>query len=345
MDSICLVRLSALGDVLMFVPTVRTLQKNFPGAKITWIISPFAYQMVKDLDGVEFIVLDMSSHLKGLWQLRKRMRGRTFDVLLGAQASVRANILYPFIPAKRKVGYDEKRAKDLHRLFVREQIAAADGHTLDGFLQFAQHIGANTLDIRWDIPISEADNAKAKALLQDAAPYAVVNPVASKPERSWTLEGYLAVIAHLQSQHGLKVVLTGGPVEQDRAMAKAILEQNPDCLDLVGKTKPKELLAIIRDAKMLLCPDTGPSHMATAVGTPTVALHAVTSSRVSGPYHAREWAVDYYDSAVREILKQEPEHTRWGKHIHGMDTMKLIPLEEVIARCDALLAGVKALCV
>lgn len=339
MDSICLVRLSALGDVLMFVPTIRTLQKNFPKAKLTWVISPFAYQIVKNLDGVEFIVVDMSLHLKGLWSLYKAMRHRRFDVLLGAQASVRANILYPLIPAKRKIGYDDKRAKDFHRMFVREQIAAADGHTLDGFLQFAQHIGANNLDIRWDIPISDADNTRAKALLGDVASYAVINPVASKPERSWTLDGYLAVIAHLQSQHGLRVVLTGGPVENDRAMAKAILERNPDCVDLVGKTKPKELLAIIRDAKMVLCPDTGPSHMAAAVGTPTIALHAVTSSRVSGPYHAREWAVDYYDTAVREILKQEPSQTKWGKHIHGEETMKLVPVEKVIARCDALLTG------
>lgn len=337
MDNICLVRLSALGDVLMFVPVVRTLQKNFPKATITWVISPFAHQVVKDLDGVEFIVLDMSSHLKGLWQLHKAMRGRSFDVLLGAQASVRANILYPLIPAKRKVGYDDKRAKDLHRMFVREQIAAADGHTLDGFVQFAQHIGANELDIRWDIPISTTDNANAKALLEDASSYVVVNPVASKPERSWTLEGYLAVIAHLQNQHGLKIVLTGGPVKNDRAMAQAIMDSNPNCLNLVGKTKPKELLAIIRDAKMLLCPDTGPSHMAAAVGTPTIALHAVTSSLVSGPYHARDWAVDYYDIAVREILKQKPSDTKWGKHIHGSDTMKLIPVDDVIERCDALL--------
>ncbi|MDP1614335.1 MAG: glycosyltransferase family 9 protein, partial [Methylococcales bacterium] len=83
-----------------------------------------------------------------------------------------------------------------------------------------------------------------------------------------------------------------------------------------------------------LCPDTGPSHMAAAVGTPVVALHAVTSARVSGPYPYLDLAVDYYPQAMETVLHQTPETHVWGTHAHGKDTMALIPLDAVVKRLD-----------
>src|SRR5688500_12397756 len=98
-QSLCLVRLSALGDVLMFVPMVRILQKNFPEATITWIISRPAYDLVEGMEGVEFIVIAKPNNIADYWRFKKQLKGRKFDVLLAAQASFRANLLYPLISA------------------------------------------------------------------------------------------------------------------------------------------------------------------------------------------------------------------------------------------------------
>lgn len=338
MHEIAIVRLSALGDVLMLVPLVRTIQRYLPRARITWIISKPAYDFVAGLDGVEFIVIDKPNRLSDYWSFYKRMRARKFDVLLAAQASFRANLLYPLLRATRTIGYDKLRAKDGHGLFINESISAGLDHTLDGFLRFADRIGIVGRDIRWDIPIpkDEVDWA-LQQLPQSGKPILLVNPAASKPERSWLVERYIAVIQYAISELNLDVVLIGGPDSQDKYLGE-LIEAAVPVINLIGKTTPKKLLALIRESDALLCPDTGPSHMATAVGTPVIALHAVTSLAVSGPYLSRHLSVDCYEIAVESILKKPLKDTTWGTHVHGNETMALISVDAVIAKLNQLFA-------
>lgn len=334
MQSIILVRLSALGDVLMCVPLVRTLQAHFPKAQITWVISRPAYDLVEGMGGVEFIVLDKPNGLGDYYRFYKQLKHRKFDVLLAAQASFRANLLYPLIRAKRKIGYDKLRAKDGHGWFIHESILPGKDHTLESFLKFSKPLGVDTPVIRWDLFISESDKAWAREVLPVNKRLLVINPAASKPERSWVLKRYISVAKLARKRWGAEVILTGGPGAFDRTLADEILHEVPDCIDLVGKTKPKQLLAVIEQADCVLCPDTGPSHMGASVGTPVVALHAVTSAQVSGPYPYLELVVDYYPQAMETILHQTPETHVWGTHAHGKDTMALVPLDAVVKRLD-----------
>lgn len=333
--SICVVRLSALGDVLMLVPLIRTLQANLPEAKITWVVSPPAYDLVAGMDGIEFVVINKPNSLADYWQFKKKLKGQRFDVLLAPQASFRANLLYPLISAKRKIGYDRIRAKDGHGWFINESIEPGSEHTLDGFLKFAKALGFEKMDIRWDLPIATADYDWAREHLPSEGQILLVNPAASKPERSWPVERYIAMIKEAQKRWQVQVVLTGGPGDYDRSLADQILHE-VSCVDLVGKTKPRQLLAVIKQADALVCPDTGPSHMASAVGTPVVALHAVTSAEVSGSYLFRHLAVDCYPEAVKTVLNKTEETNLWGTHAHGEDTMKLVQLDAVMAKLEPL---------
>lgn len=323
----------------MLVPLVRTLQENYPDAVITWVISRPAYFLVEGMDGVEFILIDKPNSFADYWRFYQSMRGRCFDVLLATQASLRANLLYPLIRAQRKIGYDVCRAKDGHGWFIHETIAPGCDHTLDGFLKFADALPVKKKVVRWDLPITEDDHQWARAHLpKGKGPIILVNPAASKPERSWSLERYIAVIRHMQSQWQAQVVLTGGPGDYDKSLGEAI-SREVAVLNLIGQTKPKQLLAVISQSTLLLCPDTGPSHMASAVGTPVIALHAVTSAEVSGPYTFRHLAVDYYPEAVVNILNKTPETTPWGTHAHGEQTMELVSVQAVLERLDGFLAG------
>lgn len=329
--SICIVRLSALGDVLMTVPLIRTLQKNLPQARITWVISRPAYELVEGMAGIEFIVIPKPDSFKDYWAFKKQLKGQTFDVLLAAQSSFRANLLYAFIKAKRKIGYDKLRAKDGHQWFIKETIKPGNDHTLEAFLKFADVLGLEKKELSWNLPLNKEDYEWARPYFDGKEPVLLVNPAASKPERSWLIERYIEVIRYAKIHWQMKVILIGGPGNYDRNLADAILKE-VDCIDLVGKTKPKQLLAVISKATVLLCPDTGPSHMAAAVGTPVVALHAVTSSQVSGPYIFQHLAVDYYPQAVEQILKKSPLENKWGTHAHGDETMKLVPVEAVLIK-------------
>lgn len=333
-QSIIMVRLSALGDVLMCVPLVRTIQHVYPKAKLTWVIARPAFDLVEGMDGVEFIVIEKPDGLRDYWRFHKQMRHRHFDVLLALQASFRANLLYPLISATRKIGYDKTRANDGHSWFVKESIPTSREHTLEGFLKFGAAIGATPPVLRWDLPLSAEDRAWVKSKLSQNQRILIINPAASKPERSWLVERYIEIARMAKSRWGLDVVLTGGPAAHDRHLADLILDAVPTCIDFVGKTKPKQLLALIESAQMMLTPDTGPSHMGASMGTPVVALHAVTSSLVSGPYTYLDLVVDYYPQALKEVLKQNIQTHQWTTHVHGPDIMAYVPLEAVIHRLD-----------
>lgn len=337
--SICIVRLSALGDTLMIVPLIRTLQANLPHVCLTWVISRPAYDLVEGMDGVEFIVIDKPNSMFDYWHFNKQMRTRTFDVLLAAQASFRANLLYPLIRATRKIGYDSLRAKDGHGWVIDEAITPGKDHTLEGFLRFSEALGIKKRDIRWDLPLRPSDREWARAHLPSTSgPLLLVNPAASKPERSWLIDRYIAVIREAQSRWHAAVVLIGGPGAYDKALGEQI-SAAVTVTNLIGKTKPKQLLALIEQAQVLLCPDTGPSHMAAAVATPVVALHAVTSADVSGPYVYRHLAVDCYPEAVEKVLKKTAETNIWGTHAHGDETMSLVSVDAVLSKLELVIGA------
>ncbi len=335
-NSICIVRLSALGDVLMAVPLIRTLQASLPQAKLTWIISRPAFDLVEGMDDVEFIVIDKPNNLADYWRFKKQMNGRVFDVLLAPQASLRTNLLYPLINAKRKIGYDNHRANDGHGWFVNEHITPGLEHTLDGFLKFAEMLGIHDKIIRWDLPIAVQDYEWAEQHLPKNGPILIVNPAASKPERSWPVERYIDVLQQAQKKWQVQVIITGGPGSFDKELAEQIATVIP-AINLAGKTKPKQLLALISKATAVLCPDTGPSHMATAVNTPVIALHAVTNPLISGPYLFQHLVVNRYPEAAQKFLGSDSIEEVWGQHVHGNQSMKLISVDEVMAQLAKVL--------
>ena len=327
---IAILRLSALGDVCMVVPVIRTLQKALPQAHISWFISRPAYDLVKGLEGVEFIVIDKPRSLFDYLRLRRQFKNARFDVLLAMQAALRTNLIYPFIKAPIKIGFDNSRARDGQRWFTNLQIPFAQQHLMDSFLSFAEAIGVTEKVIEWDLPVTEQDRQWAKQQLPEGdSPLLVINPAASKPERNWPAKRYAEIIKLMQ-QRGVRILLTGGPhpVEKDLiAEIKQQLEFSvPDCS---GETSPKQLAAILACADCVLAPDTGPVHMAVAVGTPVIGLYAVAPAWLSGPYLQREIAIDKYAEAVTTLLKKDPATVPWGTRVHSMDAMSLISVAEV----------------
>lgn len=335
--SICLVRLSALGDVMMFVPLVRALQRALPDAKLTWIISPLAYSLIEDLDGVEFIVLDKPKSLKDYWQFWRRIRKYQFDVLIAAQASLRANCLYPLISAKRKIGYDRARAKDGHRYFVKEHITPGREHTLEGFLKFGEAIGVPKAPPEWHLPIQdEAYDWARRHIGNDSRPIFLINPAASKSERTWYAPQYIEVIQFIQARFDVHIILIGGPGAEDKALGDAIAEA-VSVTNLIGQSKPKQLLALIDLAVLLLCPDTGPAHIASAVNTKVLALHAVTNPDISAPYLSRDIAINMYPEALKRHTSQPVEKARWGTQVRTPWAMQLVSVDTVIEKLGQLL--------
>ncbi|WP_197475053.1 glycosyltransferase family 9 protein, partial [Oleiphilus sp. HI0079] len=205
-ESICILRLSALGDVCNAVAAVQAIQKSFSEAKITWIIGKLEHQLVYDLPGIEFIVFEKARGKAAIDDLKTAMQNRSFDVLLHMQVAMRANRLARLIPAKKKLGYDWKRAKEGHSLVINERIPpllpkSSEQHVLDSFISFALKLGAkeeHCYPPTWNIPVSEADREFALSMIPDGQQTMILCPAASKKERCWSSQGYIDAIHFVQ---------------------------------------------------------------------------------------------------------------------------------------------------
>lgn len=334
--SICLLRTSAIGDVTHVVPLIRTLQKAWPATALTWVVGNLERRLVGDLPGVEFVTFDKRAGWAGMRAVHEALRGRRFDALLQMQVALRSNLLSLGIKADRRIGYDRARSKDLHGLVINQRIPARSGeHVLDAIGSFCEPLGLTQTEVHWNIPIPYEAQAWAAARLPGATPTLLVSPTSSHTLRNWRAERYAAVIDHA-TDRGWRVALVGGPSPLERTMADAILASCRHApLDLTGKDTLKQLLAMLSRAKLLLSPDSGPMHMANAVGTRVLGLHAASNPDRSGPYSDRRWCVDKYDAAARKYLGKPASELAWGSKIERPGVMDLIGVDEVIERFEA----------
>ncbi|HET6632379.1 MAG TPA: glycosyltransferase family 9 protein [Rhodanobacteraceae bacterium] len=340
--SVCLLRTSALGDVTHVVPLLRTLQDRLPQARLSWIIGVPEHKLLGDIEGVDFIVHDKRRGLAGWRALHRDLQGRRFDVLLHMQVAMRANVLSRAVPAGRRIGYDRARSKDLHGLFVNERIAAHPRqHVLDAIGSFAEPLGVQREAVRWDIPVpAEARDWALAQWPEDGQPTLLLSPCSSHALRNWRAERYAAVADHAVRRLKMRVVLTGGRSAVERAMGDAILaNMQAPALDLIGKDTLKQALALYQRAAIVLTPDSGPMHMANAMGAPVLGLHAATNPGRSGPYSDRRWCVDRYDDAARRYLGRPAADLHWGTRIQRPGVMDLIGIGEVIERLEAFVAA------
>lgn len=338
--SICLLRLSALGDVTHVVPLVRTLQAAWPRIPLTWVIGKGEHRLLEGLPGVEFLEYDKKSGLTGMRALRGQLKGRRFDALLQMQVAARANLLSAFIPARRRIGYDRARSRDLHGLFVSERIADRPGiHVLDAIGSFCEPLGLRQTQVRWDLPVPDAAREWARAQWpHDGMRTLLISPCSSHVLRNWRAERYAAVADHAASR-GWRVVLCGGRSRLERDTADAILAaMNASALDLVGKDTLKQLPALLERADLVMTPDSGPMHIANAMGTRVLGLHAASNPARSGPYSDRRYCVDRYDDAARRYLRRPASELRWGTKIERESVMDLVTVEDAVGAFERFCA-------
>ncbi|MCG9697979.1 glycosyltransferase family 9 protein [Shewanella sp. Isolate11] len=329
-QSICLLRLSAIGDVCHAVAMVQAIQRQYPQLKITWIIGKVEYQLLKHLEGIEFVIFDKSQGWRSYFNLKKALAGQHFDVLLHMQVALRATLASLMISAKKRVGFDKARAKEGQWLVTNHSVEPlAMPHVLEGFMGFAKAIGVDDLSPKWHIPVPEADSRFAEQLIPAGDKTLVICAAASKAERNWLAERYAAVADHAVEQ-GYRVILCGGPAALEKNLAADIqAAAQHDIENQVGNTSLTQLLAVLKQASIVLAPDTGPAHMAVTQGTPVIGLYAHSNPGRTGPYTCLNDVVSVYDEA---IAAQRSGEIPWGTRAKGEHLMALISTEAVIEK-------------
>lgn len=337
-EHICILRLSAIGDICHTLPLVRTIQKHWPETRLTWVIGKSEYALLEGIDDIHFIVFDKKNGLKEYLKVRQQLKNIKFDALLHMQMALRASIISLFIKAKRKIGFDNKRAKDAQWLFTNQKINPHhDEHVMDSLFGFAEALGINEHHNLWNIPVSHEQRLSALNLLNGLTRYVVISPCSSKAYRNWNIEGYVAICDYLKEKHNYSVVLTGGNSEVEKIYGTKIYELSQHKpLNLIGKTNLKQLLTILEGADFLISPDSGPAHIATTVQTPVIGLYATTNPDRARPYLSKTWTVNRYPDAIYKKFNLDVSSVAWGTRVRDDWAMNLITINDVTTMIDKI---------
>lgn len=338
--NICILRLSALGDVTHAVPVVRAIQEAWPDTRITWVCGKLECKLLSGLEGVRFIAFDKKADWRGYRDLRRQLRGERFDVLLQMQVSARTNLAGACIRADVKLGWDKARSRDLHQLFIGHRIPAVkQQHQVQGHLSFARTLGLDADEPVWNLPVTAESEDFADKHLPGAQRTLLISPCSSHPFRNWSVQRNAQVADYAIEQLAMRVALIGGPSQAEREIGAGIEEAMANkAINLIGKDTLQDLLALLRRADVVLSPDSGPAHIANALGTPVIGLHACTWSIRSGPYNFLHLCVDKFPEAAEKFRHKKPDNLRWGTRIEEPGVMDLVQTDEVI---DRLLQAVK----
>ncbi len=329
--SVVIVMLSALGDAVHVLPVANALRRAWPGVRITWIVQPVAHALVAGHEAIDdFIVFRRrrgAGALRSYAELRRALKGRHFDLLLGLQVYFKAGLITALTPATIKLGFDRARARDLNWLFTNRRIRARPlGHVQDAYFEFLEALGVDPEPVEWNIRLTDAERAAQRdffAGLDRPACAFVVGT--SKPVKNWMPERFARVIDHVQAEHGLRAVLVGGPSPIERAAADRIraLTREPP-VDALGDDV-RRLVWLLEGSRLVVSPDTGPLHLARALGTPVVGLYGYTNPRRYAPYRRFE------DLIVDGYARYEGEPYRADAG-YREDGMARVRVEDVIER-------------
>ena len=302
--NILIVKLSAIGDVIHTLPALNAVRRRYPDAHITWLVEEAAADIVAGHRALDRVIV--SGRKRWMAQLKTRARWqavaemRTFwrdlrdtryDIVIDFQSLLKSGLLVGLARGRRKIGFDRGMQHQEHSyLFLNERVPPVDMevHALTRGLMLLEVLGIHTREAIYHVPVGDVDRRRVQAILSDAnvdgsRPLVAINPVALWETKLWRNERFARVADDLIRDDHVDVVFTGGP--DDRAVVAAIMDMMTEsAANLAGRTNLKQLAALYRRSAALITTDTGPMHLAAAVGTPVVALFGPTAPWRTGPF-------------------------------------------------------------
>lgn len=328
MNRILIVRLGSLGDIVHAVPAAAALARAWPGAAIDWLTAPGYRELVGMVRGLRRIVTVDTRRLTGadgLLATVRALRATRYDAVLDLQGLLKSAVLARLAGGRRTLGFSRRD--------LREPMAAAwYGETVD--VSGATHVIHKGLALVRAIggaagasaylpafPLDVPELPAVQALVARTAPggYALLNPGAAWPNKQWPVERFGAVAQALRRERALASVVLWGPGE--RARAEAVVDASGGAAELAPPATIPGIAALAKQARLVVSGDTGPLHLAAAVGTPAVALFGPTRAERNGPWSADDIAL----SRVEECqCVYQRRCTRNVPCLHGIETSEVV---------------------
>ncbi len=298
---IALLKPSALGDIVHGLPVLTALRRRYPQAHITWVVNRSYEPLLcghRDLDAT--LAFDRGAARRGPWAaarawthfLRELRRGR-FDLVVDLQGLFRTGVMAAATGAPRRVGLST--AREGATWFYTDTVAVPTGaalHAVDRCWLVAAAFGVGHLDKEFHIPLPAEAQAWAEEKLAGCPrPWLVLGPGSRWQTKRWPPAHFAALARRARAEHGGTAIFVGGKEEVGLAQAVRTHLHGP-VVDVTGTTTLPQLAALLARADVLLANDTGPLHLAAALGRPVVAPYTCTQVRLNGPYGQENNAVE-----------------------------------------------------
>ena len=333
--NIAVLRLSALGDAVLTVPLINQLLSSGKFHNVSWITTQSVVDLIGPIPGCSYIVVDKVKSLTTLFLNWLKLKKFTFDILIVAQASFSAHSISFFTKARKKIGFDRRRGKDLHHLFIDESINYKDEHFVKAYMNLGELAGAPSIQPHWSNAFGHLCSKRAKSLRVNGKRLVALHPHASKFERRWSNEGYVGVVRFLL-QKNCNVVILGGTNDLEKKLNQEIAySYDSGVNNLTGELSLAEWASMLREVDLLIAPDTGAVHLANALSTKVVGLYAVANPKLTGPLFGLENCVNRYPQAVSKFSSKA--YKDYHHRVHDVRAMGLIDFDDVWEKASKVL--------
>lgn len=305
---ILFIKLSAIGDVVQTLPALEAIKKTYPESTITWVVEEAAAGILESHPLIDRLIVSrrrswmrmlrkpetFMDGLRGIGAFSRSLRDTHYDIAIDFQGLLKSGILIGLARARRKIGFDKTR--ELSYIFLNERLPKYDveRHALERYLDVARYLGAKepspscTLPIEREIRIVEERLAGTVLSPKEATAHSrrmlvAINPVARWKTKLWPERNFAELADRLIEERNARVIFTGSA--EDRIVIGRIMGMMKNAAeDWAGDTTLKELAALSRLSDIFITTDTGPMHLAAAVGAKVLALFGPTAPWRTGPY-------------------------------------------------------------
>ncbi|HLA86271.1 MAG TPA: glycosyltransferase family 9 protein [Thermoguttaceae bacterium] len=330
---ILIVRLSAIGDTVHGMPVLCALRERFPAAHLSWVVERRAAALLRGHAALDELIELPRGWLRSpreVLGLRRRLRKLQPEVTIDLQGLTKSAIVARLSSARRRIGFGDEKGRELSRWLNNELVHAPAAHVIDANLQLLGPLGVTSPAVRFDVPETPEDARNIEAMIARAGVggrFALINPGAGWPSKLWPPSRFAAVAEYLGRRHGIKslVVWAGN---EEHVWADAIAAGSGGHAQTAPPTSLTELAALCRRASLFIASDTGPLHIAAAVGTPCVGLYGPMPAARNGPYGPRHMAIQKCDDF---------HGTSRQRRNAPAALMEVIEVDDVCRACDAIL--------
>jgi lipopolysaccharide heptosyltransferase I len=329
---ILITRLSAIGDCVQTLPVATALRERFPRAFIAWAVEAGAAPLVaanRAVDRMVVVPKRMLASPAAAWRVRRELAPLRIEITIDPQGLSKSSAIAWLSGARRRIGFARPQGREISPWLNNEPVQPRTTHMVERYLELLEPLGIEQAAARFAIeidPVAERTIASWVARAELADGFAVINPGAGWDSKRWPVARFAAVAHQLGARHGLpSVVAWGGPREQ--AVASELVDQAAGHALLAPATTLLELAALLKRARLLVAADTGPLHLAAAVGTPCVGIFGSTRREACGPYGAGNVALQaaFDGSSGRKL----PGADNWA--------IRRVSVEMVAEACQGIL--------